>query len=273
MEQKLCTNEPGQTYQILEEQQLKKSTKSLSSSSLPDSSLFAVLPPNTGHYLHDHSQQRKSLPKFSMSVENFGSGFFADPVIGKKEKNKSDEKPLVMNECSSNHPSVHNDKLSSSTTNNRPAAHIFKRLSSYEGAILSTHMELEQAAHKSAKKRLNGTLSLDTSVAPPPPPVPLSSSQQGKLGHAPVANNLSFSDRHRHNDQVALRSSVGISNGEQQSTSPITTSDSDCSPGPPESRRLTVDSGICLCGSSDVYGTEQKAKHSGNKLSHVMKAS
>lgn len=129
---------------------------------------------------------------------------------------------------------------------------VLKRLSSYEGAILNTQMQLELGLNWQER-------------SVPKPEHGIKSIQGSRNGN----NNLAFSK----SPVVALHCNGEVSkNGDQEtSLNNTSNSDSDCSPSP-DSRRLTVDSGIFLCG-NDVFGggSDQKPKqHSNYKFNHLM---
>lgn len=131
----------------------------------------------------------------------------------------------------------------------------FRRLSSYEGAILNTQMELERNMNCNESNYMEHPLRLKTKL-----------SSQGTTGN----NNLSFCESQVLREPEVIK---GFPANRDQESSLLAISDSDCSPRSPDSRRLTVDSGIFLCG-NDVYANDQRPKqHSSYKLSHVMQAS
>lgn len=152
---------------------------------------------------------------------------------------------------------------------------LFKRLSSYEGAIFNTQLELDKKLHCHGSNYLESTTntSCHSDGNKSSPTISIHSTQGNRNGN----NNFTtaYSDSKLEGLQLRVIADIDkeVSTHGDQETSLITISDSDCSPRSPDSRRLTVDSGIFLCG-NEIYGNDQKPKqHSNFKTNHVMQAS
>ncbi|CAL8081332.1 unnamed protein product [Orchesella dallaii] len=244
---------------------------------------------------HRHINHRKRLLKFtSLSAEWSFKNIFPqkgdytttssyDPNLspvkpyadGKRIKGDKVEEMERMNNCRSfesdfkliNHEtdeeafSKHSIMIEDDDSREPPPFqfHKLKRFSSYEGAILNTQMELEKIIfHADPNKCLDGDFN-DKSI--------FSHSIQGKRNGnnnvtvPPVDHVL-----HLDTSTVCIARSSDGDNG----ISPV--GGSDCSPAP-NSRRLTLDSGICLCG-NEACGNDQKQKHhSTNALNFTTRAS